>query len=161
MTAPVTAAALEQAALRYLSRYEASVDRVRRLLMDRLRRAGVDPADGGPLVEAVVEKLARAGLIDDRRYAEVKTGSLRRRGASNRAVAGRLHAEGIDRAIVAAVNDPVDERTAAFVHARRRRIGPYRQPAQRADRRNRDLAAMVRAGFSYDLAREVVDGDPV
>ena len=45
--------------------------------------------------------------------------------------------------------------------ARRRRLGPFRLPEQRADRRTKDLAAMARAGFAFDVARKVIDAtDP-
>ncbi|MHA1114431.1 MAG: regulatory protein RecX, partial [Alphaproteobacteria bacterium] len=46
---------------------------------------------------------------------------------------------------------------AAIAYARRRRLGPWRVAAARAERRERDLAALARAGFNYDLARRVVD----
>ncbi|MEQ8164587.1 MAG: hypothetical protein RIC93_00755, partial [Alphaproteobacteria bacterium] len=38
---------------------------------------------------------------------------------------------------------------------RRRRLGPYRQ-RDRAERFEKDLAALARAGFSLDTAREVL-----
>jgi regulatory protein len=47
--------------------------------------------------------------------------------------------------------------TAAVNLARRRRLGPYRPLAARAEMREKDLAALARAGFSYDIARRVVD----
>ena len=53
------------------------------------------------------------------------------------------------------------ELTAAYKYARRRRLGPYRLPEARAARRDRDLAALARAGFGYDIARRVVDAASV
>lgn len=52
--------------------------------------------------------------------------------------------------------DAVEEQ-AAQAYAKRRRLGPYRRPDQRAAHRDRDLAALARAGFAYGLARRVVD----
>ena len=46
---------------------------------------------------------------------------------------------------------------AAAALARRRRLGPFRPAKDRKDRRARDLAAMARAGFDYDLAKKVID----
>ena len=37
------------------------------------------------------------------------------------------------------------------------RLGPYRLPEDRKDNRARDLAAMARAGFAYDVAKKVID----
>ena len=50
---------------------------------------------------------------------------------------------------------------AAVALARRRRLGPYRPDNERKDKRARDLAAMARAGFDYDVARKVIDAASV
>ena len=47
-------------------------------------------------------------------------------------------------------------RTRAF--ARRRKLGPFR-PGERAPYRDKDLAAMARAGFRFDVARRIVEGE--
>ncbi|MEK9755042.1 MAG: hypothetical protein VW338_17755, partial [Rhodospirillaceae bacterium] len=36
-------------------------------------------------------------------------------------------------------------------------LGPFRAGAERPARRDKDLAALARAGFGYDVARRVVD----
>jgi regulatory protein len=46
---------------------------------------------------------------------------------------------------------------AAVALARRRRLGPFRPAKDRKDRRIRDLAAMARSGFAYDVAKKVID----
>jgi regulatory protein len=50
---------------------------------------------------------------------------------------------------------------AAIALARRRRLGPYRAAKDRQECRARDLAAMARAGFDYDVARKVIDAASV
>ena len=45
------------------------------------------------------------------------------------------------------------EREAALAYARRRRLGPFRL-RERAERRERDIAAMVRAGFALSACPE-------
>ncbi len=56
---------------------------------------------------------------------------------------------------------PQREQRAAAALARRRRLGPYRAAEDRKDHRLRDLAAMARAGFAYDVAKKVIDAkDP-
>ena len=56
--------------------------------------------------------------------------------------------------------DPDAEFTAACRHAQRRRLGPWRRD-DRAARRDRDLAAMARAGFGYRMASRVVDAPDI
>lgn len=122
------------------------------------------------LVDEVVEKAVSGGYVDDTRYAQAKVATLRRRGGSRRAIAAKLQMKGLDREAIAAALDAFDEqvagddagdedaeRTAAAAYARRRRLGPFRAKEREA-RRDRDVAAMMRAGFGYEVARRVVDG---
>ena len=41
----------------------------------------------------------------------------------------------------------------------RRRLGPFRAAPERQERRERDLAALARAGFGYDVARRVIGAE--
>ncbi|MBX9934587.1 MAG: RecX family transcriptional regulator [Methylobacterium sp.] len=172
---PVTSAYLERAALHYLERYSASVSMLRRTLARRVQKRcrlrGEDPAAFADLVEATVTRAVSAGLVDDSRFTEARIASLRRRGASSRAVSAKLSAKGIAREIVAAAlereRDAAEEgdgaaieEDAARAYARRRRLGPWRQPHLRSQQRDRDLAAMARAGFPYSLASRIVDAEP-
>ena len=49
---------------------------------------------------------------------------------------------------------------AALTLARRRRIGPFAQTAADRPLRERQLAAMIRAGHGFALARRIVDAAP-
>ena len=51
------------------------------------------------------------------------------------------------------------ELAAAVRLAQRKRLGPFRPAALRAGHRDRDLAAMARAGFDYATARRVIDAE--
>lgn len=191
---PVTPESLEAAAVFYLQRYAASTQRVRRVLRRRVDRAArlrpqddVDPAAAAAWIEAILQRYQKAGLLDDDRYAEGRAATLFRRGDSQRAIAARLRADGLDddrikAALARAVADAtpggpngaddegdaaadVDldpDLMAAAVLARRRRLGPYRPDAEsRAAHRQRDLAALARKGFRADVARRIVDADSV
>jgi len=161
----VTPAYLQRAALAYLERYASSAENLRRVLKrkveKRCRLRGEDPAEFQEMIDEVVAKSLRTGLVDDARYAEARVASLRRRGGSARAIQAKLSAKGVDRATVAAAladGEEDDEESAARAFARRRRLGPYR-PGERAPYRDKDLAAMARAGFRFDVARSIVDGE--
>lgn len=160
---------LDNAARWYVDRYGGTADSLRRALMRRVVRSvrehGTDREEGRAIVERVVQRLVAAGLVDDRTYARVKAAALRRRGDSARQVAAKLRAKGVDSALVAAALDEADGATAApdlraaARSAQRRRLGPWRDPARRADRRDRDMAALARQGFSLNVARAVIDAE--
>ncbi|MEH3118729.1 MAG: RecX family transcriptional regulator [Methylorubrum populi] len=173
---PVTAAWLERVALHYLDRYGASTEMLRRVLARRVERRcrarEEDPATHANVIDEVVARSRRAGLVDDARFAAARLRGLRRRGTSTRQAQVRLAAKGIDAGTIAeALAEERDasavpgeggadtEERAAQAYARRRRLGPYRRPGTREAHRDRDLAAMARAGFSYGLARAVIGGE--
>ena len=164
---------MEAVALHYLQRFSASAESLRRVLMRRVERAvrldGDDGAQGAAMVDALIARYLQSGLLDDRRFAEAKGRSLYRQGGSTRAIRQRLAAKGVaTETIEAALDDlrQAEESTsdeldfaAAVALARRRRLGPYRPDGQRLSTRNGDLAALGRAGFSWEIARRVIDGD--
>jgi len=185
MPRPVTKAWLQRAALYYLERYAAPAGHLRQVLMRKvdkrlmLRSEAQDEQIVEParaLVEEVVTEAVEGGYVDDGAYARARVASLRRRGGSQRAIRARLMQKGVpadlvDEALEADGEEaaPVSEygqagqdalaareREAALAYARRRRLGPFRL-RERAERRERDIAAMVRAGFALSLARSVID----
>jgi regulatory protein len=164
---PIRKADLEKAALRYLARFAATVDSLRRVLLRRVERAGGDPAQGAVLVADLIARYQAAGILDDRRYAEAKSRSLMGRGRSLRGVRQYLAGRGVDGEVIddalAGLAVEADgagpDAAAALAYARRRRLGPFRPPASRHEHRLRDLAALGRAGFSWEIARAIIDGE--
>ena len=158
---PVDEAYLERAAVHYLERYASTVDNLARVLARKARRrlgtGGEAPPGLDAAIAAVVERALRSGLVDDARYAEMKVASLARRGTSPRDMRGRLRQKGVTDAAAAtalAATD-LDELALARRHAERKRLGPYR-PRPDPSRRERDLAALCRAGFAYRIAAEAL-----
>lgn len=167
-------ASLERSALAYLERFAASAASLRRVLARKIERSArahdIDRleearAEGAVWIEALIERYLRSGLLDDKAYAEARTTSLRRQGRSARAIADRLAQKGIGRAIIddtlAPTRTEADELTAAAKLARRRRLGPFRTTGDRAEHRDRDLQVLGRGGFSYNIARKVIQAESV
>ena len=168
---PSLEARLREAALAYLDRYESSAQSVRRVLRRRVERwakkDGREVEEGAfETVEKVIEGLRRTSIIDDSRYAGMKARSLFNSGRSGRAIGAYLAARGIEsEAIGAALEARAEEAEnpeepdleAALRFARKKRLGRFRPPEDRADKRQRDMAALGRAGFSWHIAKTVVD----
>ena len=172
---PITATYLRNAATFYLERYPATAEGLRRVLARRVARARRNDApvmeDADQAIETLVARFVAAGVVDDAAFAQTKARALHRRGTSTRLTRRRLQlagvdAETLDRAMAGLDEelhtDPAErERRAAVALARRRRLGPFRLDGQRRERRDRDLAAMARAGFDLGLARKVIDAPTV
>lgn len=158
---PLTAQQLENAALHYLGRFASSSANLRRILIRKVARAGAGE-EGEALVDALVARYLASGLLDDRAYAAQTATSLVRRGASRYGIAGKLKQKGVDPDLVAEALGELasagnSELQAACALARRRRLGPYRTAAMRAQWRQKDMASLARAGFGLDIARRVLD----
>jgi len=169
-TGPLKPISLERSALHYLERYASSEAGLRAVLARRVERAArdgrCDADEARGWIEPIVEKFRRLGYVDDAAFAEAKVASARRRGDSRAKIRMTLAQKGVDgeladRTLGAhdAEEDGDAEYAAACRFARRRRLGPMRAPEERAERRDKDLAALARAGFSLDVARRVLEID--
>lgn len=157
---PLDAAGLERLALRYVERFATTRGRLRTYLVRKIRERGWTGADADP--QALAEKLAELGYIDDRAYGEARASAMARRGLGERRVAGTLYAAGIEEQDRAALAPAVAARAleTALAFARRRRIGPYAQMLADRPLREKQIAAMIRGGHDFTLARRIVQMAP-
>lgn len=158
---PLTAAKLEELALSYVARFATSAAKVEQYLARKLRERGWED-DRAADPKAIVERFVELGYIDDEAWARSKGGSLMRRGYGARRVDQALGAAGIGEELRDEVRgDEADLRRAAITLAQRRRLGPWSaHPPDRAAR-EKQIAAMLRAGHGFDAARAVIDAQTV
>lgn len=165
----------ERRALSYLERFDASANRLRMVL--RRAVAKQVPAErseererAAQAIDELVARYRESGLLNDQRFAESLTRSLRQRGCSARMIAARLRARGVEGADVQAALGVLDaevgegegesaELKAARRLVRRKGLQPHRPIADRQAYFRRDLAALARAGFSMDTARRALEAD--
>jgi len=160
----ITEQRLYNITLYYLTRYEASGAKVRAMLRRRLQKARLNgaevPAEAPEWIEQVIRKVQNLGYVDDSRFAENQVRLLAGQGKSARFIVGKLKQAGIAPEVVQDLlnRQEGDEETRARCWARKKRIGPYRV-ANRADYRQKDMAALARAGFSYETVCAVLGAD--
>jgi regulatory protein len=158
---PLEPESLDELALSYVARFATSRARLASYLGRKLKERGWT-GERPPDVEGLVERLARQGFVDDRAFAEARAGGLLRRGYGSRRVSAALNLAGIEeKDSEGALETAAKEGwRAALRFAERRRIGPFSlRPADREER-ERALAAMIRAGHDFRLARRIVDSPP-
>jgi regulatory protein len=158
----ITADYLQRAAMHYLERYAAPSAQLRRVLQRKIimscRHHGDEPGRFDAILDDVVARCVSSGLVDDARFAEARANTLRRRGQSGRAVMAKLAAKGVSRELAEchSATDEDQELAAARIAARRKRLGPWSR-GDRAANRQKDIAALARAGFRMNIARTVID----
>lgn len=156
----------------YVSRYGGSTGRLRSVLRRRALRSLRYHAEEErrdeifDVIEALIATRVQAGTSDDAREARAAAVRLSLAGRPRRVVAMKLREKGFaPEHIESAVGglqgqeeDSVDpDLVACCRYARRRGLGPFRSPGARDKPRDKQLAALMRAGFSYALASRVVD----
>ena len=152
---------LNELALFYVGRYATTRAKLSAYLARKVRERGWR-GESEPDVERLVERFAETGLVDDASFALAKSRSLSERGYGRGRVRQALRAAGIEEADGEAAHELAAEQAvdAAVRFARRRRIGPFAIQSPDRPAREKALAAMIRAGHGFDLARSVVDMPP-
>lgn len=154
---PLDEAALRELALSYVGRFATSRAKLATYLSRKLRERGWAGAGSAP-VDAMVERIAELGYLDDAAFALTKARSLGQRGYGLRRVGQALRQAGISdddgegaRALALA-----EAAESALRFARRRAIGPFAKIDADRTQQERWLAAMIRAGHDLALARRII-----
>ena len=156
---PLDQPALERAALRYVERYATTRAKLVGYLNRKLRERG---AEGAVDVDALADRMAELRYVDDRAFAEARVASMTRRGLGARRVQDALRPAGVGAEDAGEFRETLEEgaEDAALAFARRKRIGPFAAVPVERDRREKQIAAMVRAGHAPALARRIVGLEP-
>ncbi|MEE3045294.1 MAG: regulatory protein RecX [Pseudomonadota bacterium] len=163
----------------YLERFAASRARLEKLMRGKIRLSvaeyGTDSEEAVQWMNSVLAACEKAGFINDDAYARGRARSLLRKGKAMRVIAADLSARGIasdqiddairdlraeaDQAAYEEVRGTDPNIAAAAAYARRRRLGPWRRPDIREEKREKDMAALARQGFGYDTATRIINSD--
>lgn len=158
---PLDARGLEELALAYVARFATSAAKLEAYLRRKVRERGWAGADE-PALAALVERFVGAGYVDDRAFALAKAGGLLRRGYGGRRIDQALGAAGITEHLRdEAKGSPQSHRRAALALARKRKFGPFGTSGLERALREKQVAAMLRAGHPLDTARRIVDAEDI
>lgn len=167
MPKPLDRRRLRDLALSYVARFSTSAGKLEAYLVRKVREKGWSE-DGQPEIPSLVEDFIAKGYVDDRIYASARANALLARGYGARRVEQDLRGAGIEESLRGELApSDFDARQAAAAFARRRRFGPFDtalrddDPAARFNLREKQLAAMVRAGHDFDKARRVIEAASV
>lgn len=156
-----TRASLQEAALAHVARFGTTEANLLRVLGRRIARwqAAVEaPPEAAATARAVarevVRRLVEAGAVNDAAFAEGRARALARSGRSARAIGAHLAAKGVKPGTAAP--ETARDLPAAAILARKRRLGPWRRGEATPEVRRREFGAFARAGFSADVARQVL-----
>lgn len=163
----ITEKYLYNSGLAYLQRFTSSVPNFRRVMSKKIDRScnyhnDQDKERCLKYLDAAVETFLRQGLLNDDAYLQGMVTSLRRRGLSTRAILSKLGQKGLTQDDILKVVHTHDEErgntdpdlAAAVMLMRRKRIGPFRKKDDAE--KTKELAALARAGFGFDIAQKAL-----
>ncbi|MEO6582191.1 MAG: RecX family transcriptional regulator [Sphingomicrobium sp.] len=158
---PLNAGKLNELALAYVGRFATTRAKLRAYLLRKVRERGWD--DGPPAdVDALAERFAEQGYVDDAAYALSKSRSLTGRGYGLRRVDQSLRVAGVEEPDAAPARDLARSEAvgSALRFAERRHLGPFAIHTPDRKLRERAIGAMIRAGHGFGLARAILDLPP-
>lgn len=163
MIKQITEKRLFNIALLYLTRFESSEQKLRQMLLHRIRKQAVNEAEQFPCVnqwiENVVRQMVSLGYVNNERYAETQIRVLCQQGRSEAFIRKKLARDGISVSILnrfLKANDMLSEVDRAVLWLKRQRKGGYRSATDNKAV-PKDLAALGRQGFSYAVANKALE----
>ena len=163
----ITPQRLKNIGLYYLKRFESSVENLRSVLQKRVNQYAKENPDFNKQeayqwVEDVLTEFEKLHYLDDKRFTEIKVRSYIAAGKPARYIQNKLREKGIANA---QIEDMLDDfgynpQEMALKLAKRKKIGPFRPDEEsRKINRQKDMAALIRAGFDYDVVAEIMGAD--
>jgi regulatory protein len=146
-------------AIYYLSKYSSSKKNLELILKKKIRRLSDEKKIRFDLyneIRIIIEKLEKLNLINDQVFVESKIQSLQYQAKSKNYIKQYLLQKGIDKQLIEEQislfyeNNKNLEKENALKFAKKRNLLDNDQDYQKK------LSKMARAGFSYDIAKEVL-----
>jgi regulatory protein len=150
---------LRDLALHYAGRYATTRAKLSDYLQRKIRDRGWKEGEPRADITVMVQEFADLGYVNDAAFADAKARSFVRRGFGAKRLEQELYAAGIEDgdALTARDETSTGALASANAFARRKRIGPFAEIAASPDLKRKQLAAFMRAGHSFDIARRFVE----
>ncbi|MEL7444964.1 MAG: regulatory protein RecX [Pseudomonadota bacterium] len=158
---PLDETALKDLALSYAARFATSGAKLEAYLARKIRERGVaTDADGRDVqldVPGTVARLIELGYVDDEAYARMRSRDLSARGYGARRIEQTLWAAGIEEELrQSSAPDAAAARRSAILLARKRGFGPFSRKELDLKLREKQIAAMLRAGHGFETVRFII-----
>ncbi len=164
----ITRQYLHNAGLYYLERYAASSAHFEFIMKRKIMKSCAHHTDQSQedcyaLLRDLIKKFQDLGLLDDAQYTKAMVQSLRRQGKSKRFIFAKLSSKGVPVELTEQHLQTYDEdfghernseRYAALVYSRKKRLGPFH--SRKETPYEKALGSLARAGFSYEIAQDVL-----
>ena len=158
---------LEKSAIKYLEKYSVSEYQLITILRRKIIKTSffykTKPEKDFQLIKLIINKFKKIGLIDDKKFSENKTLTYIERGYSKKKIIFNLKTRGIsDENIEEGITNLKttyvnSELAAALIYAKKKKILVFNKKEKKFDEIKKKLLQMSQAGFSYDIAKKIIN----
>lgn len=169
MTKEITKVRLYNITLFYLERFESSSFKTKKMLERRVQKeklkGNIIPDNISTLINEVIQKMTELGYINDERVMQNQIRRLSSAGKSKSFILKKLKQDGFNENSLSSALSSFDEETSssdlirAVKWLKKHKKGQFRSKDSSLFYQ-KDLAALARAGFSYDTATKALEVDP-
>ena len=164
----ITKIRLQNIALYYLQRFDASKQKLREVLQKRVNDYAhfdgeFNKSEAYQWIEELIEKFTDCHYLDDARFAENKMRSYLASGKSKRYIENKLKEKGVSDDIIGECWEEAEYNPweVIFNFAKKKQIGGFRKDVEkRREMRQKDMGTLVRAGFDYDMVMRILEYNP-
>lgn len=155
---------LKKYAVNYISKYNSSKSNLEKILKNKIRRINLEKKEKFILynsIGSILKELELKNIINDETYSESKIYNFYIQGKSKYFIKNYLINKGIKKELFDEVlknfenNYPDWEIESAKTFARKKRLGTLENC--NLDNKKKDLAKMARAGFNYDIIKNILE----
>ena len=147
-------------AINYLSKYSSSKKNLERILKNKIRRTNIEKKEKFILYKSIPEvlkKLEKNNFINDYNYATSKVNIFISNGKSKIFIKNYLYKKGIDEKLSSEIFAELNEKDSNW-EIKSARIFARKKNFQKNNKNNeKNLSKMARAGFSYEIAKKILE----
>ena len=158
---------LENSAIKYLEKYSVSEYQLTSMLKRKIIKTSffykIKSEKEYEFIGLITNKFKKIGLVDDKKFSEHKTLIYMEKGYSKKKIIFNLKTRGIsDENIEEGITNLKttyvnSELTAALIYAKKKKILAFNKKEKKFDEIKKKLLQMSQAGFSYDIAKKIIN----
>ena len=157
---------LEKSAIKYLEKYSVSEYQLTTFLKRKIIKTSffykTKPEKDFEFIKLIINKFKKIGLIDDKKFSENKALVYIEKGYSKKKIIFNLKNKGLsDENIQQGINNMEksyvnSELFSALIYARKKKVINF-EKKKNFDENKKKLLKMSQAGFSYDIAKKIIN----
>ena len=151
---------LTKYAIDYLSKYSSSKNNLIKILKNKIRRLNIEKKDKFFLyksIDLIIKKLEKNNLINDLNYASSKIRSFIFQGKSRIFIKNYFFQKGVESIIISKAFEEYDDDNSDWEFESAKLYAKKKRLVKNKDNKQKNLAKMARAGFSYDISIKTLE----